>query len=342
MTSNTKASKKKQQEKMVLTIVMLVLILIIVISCTLILLQLLESRPWEAKRVIDDAIDQAVTSDGQTIVIPLDPYQVTTSVPVTDTPEPTEPLTTPDAGSPGTEDPQPTDTAAAASATAKATSKATSKATAKATSNGSTATATPAATDGQTTISPIDINFTTLRAINSDVVAWLYLQDSSINYPVVQESDAHPTGYYLTHMYDQTENIAGSLFIESGFTPFKTRNTIIHGHRMNNGSMFGKLNKYATQSYFDSHPVMQLYTPSQNYLIYVFAAYQDDIAGDYNVTRFDSSSDYQSYLTGCAVRSEVTTGIIPTSDDKIITLVTCVVKDDMQRFIVQGVLVPID
>ena len=159
---------------------------------------------------------------------------------------------------------------------------------------------------------------------------------------MVQESDAHPTGYYLTHMYDQTENIAGSLFIESGFTPFKTRNTIIHGHRMNNGSMFGKLNKYATQSYFDSHPVMQLYTPSQNYLIYVFAAYQDDIAGDYNVTRFDSSSDYQSYLTGCAVRSEVTTGIIPTSDDKIITLVTCVVKDDMQRFIVQGVLVPID
>ncbi|MDO4564653.1 MAG: class B sortase [Clostridia bacterium] len=189
----------------------------------------------------------------------------------------------------------------------------------------------------------ISVNFNDLIAINSDAVAWLYLQDSPINYPVMMAPADNP-GFYLDHLYDKSENIIGSLYVDPlTDVTFSAKNTIIHGHRMNNGSMFGTLNRYKKQTYYNGNPIMQLYTPDgqTDYYIYIFAAYETDL-GSYYRTSFYSSEDFEEYLQTCIGQSVIDTLVTPTADDTIITLSTCVLGNDLKRMVVQGILVPMD
>ncbi|MCL2695738.1 MAG: class B sortase [Clostridiales bacterium] len=184
------------------------------------------------------------------------------------------------------------------------------------------------------------VNFTNLQKVNSDVCAWLYLPDSAINYPVVRPSKEYGASYYLSHTYDHKKNIAGSLFVDPIGTPFSGRNSFIHGHRMNNGSMFGGLNQYKKQSYYDKHKIIHLYTPSQNYLMYVFAAFTVEIDGYETTIFFDDDAAFQKYLDNSVKKSDIKATWKPSVNDKIVTLSTCVVQNDTARFMVQGSLRP--
>ncbi len=185
------------------------------------------------------------------------------------------------------------------------------------------------------------IDFGGLSNVNSDIFAWLYLQDTVIDYPVLLSPVEDP-GFYLTHLYDKSENITGSLFVNPGTdTELGARNTLIHGHRMNAGTMFGSLSKYKKQTYYEGNPIIQLYTEGgQNYFICIFAAYEDDITTNHTV--FSDDSDFQSYLDRCMRKSVIDTIVTPTVNDRIVTLSTCVVGNDTVRMIVQGVLRPMN
>ncbi|MDO4543996.1 MAG: class B sortase [Clostridia bacterium] len=189
----------------------------------------------------------------------------------------------------------------------------------------------------------VNINFDQLLSINSDAVAWLYLQDSQINYPVMKAPLDDPD-YYLDHLYDRSENIVGSLFIDpTTDETFSGRNAVIHGHRMNNGSMFGTLNRYKKQTYYNGNPIMQLYTPAgiTDYYVYIFAAYETDISSYYR-TVFSDDADFQTYLNECISKSVISTLVTPTASDSIVTLSTCVLGNDLKRMVVQGILVPME
>ena len=91
---------------------------------------------------------------------------------------------------------------------------------------------------------PIDVDFAALKSVNSDVVGWIYVEAlDGISYPIVQGKDNET---YLHQTYEKNYNFAGTIFVDYENSPdFSDCNTLVYGHNMKNGSMFGHLKKFA-------------------------------------------------------------------------------------------------
>lgn len=112
---------------------------------------------------------------------------------------------------------------------------------------------------GAQTPPPSAVDFQALRRRYGDVVGWLRLADSPMDYPVVQGRN---NAYYLDHLLDGTPNAAGSIMMDQANSPdFSDQVTILHGHHMASGAMFGSLEEYAREDYYRQHPTMELFTP---------------------------------------------------------------------------------
>ena len=92
-------------------------------------------------------------------------------------------------------------------------------------------------------VAPVSIDFDSLRSINEDVIGWIYMEAlPEISYPVVQGED---NNFYLHQTYEKNYNFAGTIFIDyENKRDFSDCNTLVYGHNMKNGSMFGMLKKY--------------------------------------------------------------------------------------------------
>lgn len=184
------------------------------------------------------------------------------------------------------------------------------------------------------------VDFEILQENGPDIIAWLTLPDTAVNYPVTQAED---NDYYLRHLYDGTYNKAGCLFADyENKKDFSDRNTIIYGHNMRDGSMFASLNEYKEQSYYDSYPQMYLVTPDGGYLCDIFAAFEakpKESGSDTSPWRMEWKDDgaYTTWLSAMADRSVVETDVTVTSSDKVLTLSTCT-PGGASRFIVMGKL----
>ena len=193
-------------------------------------------------------------------------------------------------------------------------------------------TAVPAEED--TTIWP-EVDFAALREVNPDIVAWIYIEGTEINYPVVQGED---NSYYLYHLFTGEWNGAGCVFLDfQNDAGFADRHSILYGHHMKNGTMFSTLDKYKQQDFVDEHPIGLLMTPDRNYKIEFFSGYvtapQDD-AWDVGFTE----SEFEVWLRDTMDRSCFTSEIIPDITDHILTLSTCSYEFNDARFVLVGVL----
>ena len=184
----------------------------------------------------------------------------------------------------------------------------------------------------------VEVDFKSLENINSDFDGWLYIPGLSISYPVVLGTD---NSYYLDHTFQKTENSAGTLFLDQVTTnPFENYNTIIHGHNMKNGSMFGKLKTYYrdTQAYADD-PYFYVYTDGKAYKYFIFSYYVTNATSDtYQIPGSEESYQaYKEYVTKSAVYQELVG--IPDSAP-IVTLSTCYgdTYTDL-RLVVHGILI---
>ncbi len=182
---------------------------------------------------------------------------------------------------------------------------------------------------------PIDVNFEALKAMNANVVGWLYCPGTQINYPVVQSTD---NSYYLTHLYDNQSNSSGTIFMDARNSPdLSNINTIIYGHNMKNGSMFASLQNYDGVWYYDAHPVMYYITNEHDYQIDVFAGFETTCDSDAFTIFFPNEQAYSSYLSTMRGRSTVNTAWMPiTTNDNIITFATCSYGFSGARYVVQG------
>lgn len=184
----------------------------------------------------------------------------------------------------------------------------------------------------------LTVDFASLEAINSDFEGWLYIPALSINYPVVLGTD---NDYYLTHTFQKGENKAGSLFLDQVTTnPFENYNTIIHGHDMKDGSMFGKLDTFYrdTQTYADN-PYFYVYTADKTYKYLIFSYYVTHSTSDtYQIPGSEETyQEYKDYLEQNAVWRDVEG--VPESAP-IVTLSTCYGDQYTElRFVVHGILV---
>lgn len=169
----------------------------------------------------------------------------------------------------------------------------------------------------------ISVDFNSLITKNSDTVAWISLNGTNINYPVVQTTD---NDYYLYHAYDHSDNQAGWVFMDYRNNPIDfSRNTIIYGHGMNNNTIFGTL-RYVVENWWYNNPdnhIVKLSTPSENTLWQVFSIYTIPEETYYIQTDFNNDEKYKEFLSKLKARSIYNFNAELNENDKIITLSSC-------------------
>lgn len=122
------------------------------------------------------------------------------------------------------------------------------------------------------------IDWNKLKDINKDIIGWIKIDNTNINYPILKDSE---NLYYLTHSYNKDYSSSGSIFtINSDY--FLGDETIVYGHNMRNGKMFSELEKYLDKSFFYSNPSFKIYTPIKEYRATVFSCYSMDIDKENN------------------------------------------------------------
>ena len=188
-------------------------------------------------------------------------------------------------------------------------------------------------------VSPI--NFEELWAVNSDIYAWLEIVDTDIAYPVLQ----HPTdnSYYLNHTPEHDSGFPGSIFSYNvNAKDFSDFNTVIYGHRMNDGTMFSKLHEYRDESYLKEHRTIKIYLPDRelDYTIFASIIYDDRLITDaFDFSDPESCGAYlDSIYENRDLNSHILTDPPVTVEDHIITLSTCVKGQESKRYLVVAVL----
>lgn len=177
----------------------------------------------------------------------------------------------------------------------------------------------------------IAIDFEQLLAQYPNAVGWLYCEGTPINYPVMQSDD---NDYYLRRLPDGTYNTAGSLFADYRCGKIgETNNFIIYGHNMKNGTMFSSLTKYKSQSYYDEHPVLYLYTPVGDYRIELIAGFVSRPTGEV----YNTDQTYEQMLKYCSL-STFRSGAMLCDESVYITLSTCSYEYENARYVVIGSL----
>ena len=181
------------------------------------------------------------------------------------------------------------------------------------------------------------IDFGALQEINKDVKAWIYLKDTVIDYPVLQTTN---NDYYLYRMFNGEENGAGSIFIDyRNEKPFEDFVTVLHGHRMKDGSMFKPLVQYSDPEFYENHKVIEITTPEQKYDCEVFAAATIPAVSDFYQFYFYTEEDKLNYLSRLDAINEMDTGVEVGPDDRIVMMSTCTAQLDENRYCVFGKLV---
>jgi len=166
-----------------------------------------------------------------------------------------------------------------------------------------------------------DVNFPALQQVNMDGLAWITIEDTNIDYPIVQGED---NDYYLHHTFNGTESSSGAIFMECSNSPdFSDQNTIIYGHNMKNGSMFRDLSNYKDQSFYDEHPTFTIYTPTSTYTCEVIAAFVCNPDSDIYTISFEDSALFLSLQNSARASSLIQTAGVASEDAKIVTLSTC-------------------
>lgn len=184
---------------------------------------------------------------------------------------------------------------------------------------------------------PLSINWDELRAINSDIKAWISITGTQLNNAVVQGSD---NKYYLDHDFYGEESISGTVYSTylNDWNDPNDKNKILFGHNMSNGDFFAYVMHYVPDdryseplSFYKTHPTIQMATPDGGNAVYkVFAGIIANTEPQYGEvfdyitkTRFDGVDDFNNYIIEIMDRSWFFTDVDLTYGDELLTLSTC-------------------
>ena len=181
--------------------------------------------------------------------------------------------------------------------------------------------------------------YKTLFEKNKKLIGWLKIDDTIIDYPVMQTSD---NKYYLEHNFNQEYDKNGSLFLDCSCSVYpRSTNLIIYGHHMKSGQMFGQLQKYAKESYYEKHKEIQfdtIYEKGTYEIMYVFRSQvynEDDLVFKYyQFINANSGTEFQSYMEEMKKLSLYDTGVTAGYGDSLLTLSTCDNSQKDGRFVV--------
>ena len=175
------------------------------------------------------------------------------------------------------------------------------------------------------------IDFPYLSGVNSDVVGWILIEGTQINYPIVKSAD---NADYLHRTFEGEKSKSGSIFMDcSNNSDFSDKTTFIYGHNMKDGSMFHTLNAYSEELFYKEHPTVLLFTPSRTMVCKIVSAHVTGNSSTSYQIGFGTQADYEAYLNTEKSVSLYDTGITPQMDKNTIVLSTCRGTAASQRFV---------
>lgn len=179
------------------------------------------------------------------------------------------------------------------------------------------------------------IDFEALKKQNSETVAWLKVNNTKIEYPVVKTKN---NDYYLTHSFDKSENSAGWIFADyKNKFDGKDKNIVVYGHNRRDGSMFGSLKNILSSKWYNNEENQNVIfnINGQNYTYKVFSVYQIEKEDYYIKTNFNSNNEYEKFLNTIKKRSVKDFKEDVSKDDTILTLSTCA-NNNMYRVVLHA------
>lgn len=183
---------------------------------------------------------------------------------------------------------------------------------------------------------PIEVDFDKLKSVNEDVVGWIYVDAlPDISYPIVKGKDNQT---YLHQTYEKNYNFAGTIFVDyENSGDFSDCNTLVYGHNMKNGSMFGHLKKFREDDkLYKQDKYFWILTPERNYRYEIITAYTTSVNSDTYTLFKGPGEEFEKYLETIKGYSEIQTDDTDlTIKDRIVTLSTCT-GNESTRFVVQG------
>ena len=186
-----------------------------------------------------------------------------------------------------------------------------------------------------TTYNPL---FEELEKLNNETVAWLKVNNTKIDYPVVQGIN---NDYYLKRDFNKNQNTMGWIFMDYRNNIYNmSDNTIIYGHNIKAGLLFGTLRYALNESWYKNpeNQIITFNTKVKSMKWKVFSVYRIPKTNDYLYANFANRDEYQTFLNNLKARSVYDFGINVTKDDYILTLSTCGYSS-AQRVVLHAVLI---
>lgn len=180
---------------------------------------------------------------------------------------------------------------------------------------------------------------------NDDMVGWIKIEDTKINYPVMQSVDA--ADFYLKHSFDKEYSDYGCPYVQENCNvTIPSDNLIIYGHHMKNGTMFSALDNYKNLSFWEEHKTITFDTLTQHNEYEIVAAFTTVVYTDsadsfkyYQFVEADTENDFNAYISKCKELSLYDTGVTAEYGDKLITLSTCEYSHTNGRMVVVAKLI---
>lgn len=182
------------------------------------------------------------------------------------------------------------------------------------------------------------VDFDKLKERNKDVIGWIWLKGTQIDYPIVRCDD---NDYYIHRDLDGNYLFEGTLFTDAlNEEPFNDPNTIIYGHFMYSGSMFGSLNKYQDETYFKDNKTIVLETPNGSYDIHVIAFCNEPADSALYTTHFYDDFTREDLIDLIKEKAVVLSDEQIEPEDKFVVLSTCAYNYEDARHQLIGVIRP--
>ena len=183
-------------------------------------------------------------------------------------------------------------------------------------------------------------NYQDLYLQNNDMVGWIKIEDTKINYPVMQSKD-NPN-FYLKHSFDKAYTDYGCPYIQENCdVDIPSDNLIIYGHNMKDSSMFSWLMKYTDKDFYESHKTIRFDTLTEKCNYEIIAAFKTVVYTDssesfkyYQFVNADSVDEFNAYINKCKELALYDTGVTAEYGDKLITLSTCEYSRNNGRMVV--------
>ncbi len=179
-----------------------------------------------------------------------------------------------------------------------------------------------------------------LQSQNSDIKGWIQIENTNINYPLLQGEDNE---FYADHDYKKEKSVYGSIYLKNICNIYdETSNLVIYGHHMKDTEMFNNLLKYKDQSFYNEHKTVEIITDKdvRKYAIVsvfksrIFYQNETNVFRYYNIVDFENEDEYNDFISNAKKLQFYDTGVDAKFGEQLITMITCESSTENGRLVV--------